>query len=497
MFILIFATITFVAITTQNIFLIWLTTILLCTILVLLKNKLDFKRYIIYTLISFFLVILSVSTRLTNYNKSIPTEHTKVYAGTWQITDIYSVWRFLFADPNWREYFLYSDKSYKIWDLILLDAWVSLAYEKKTEISIKSQRNDFVSFSFLPTTLSYEFDFSKRLMMKWMYGSLYEKNSVKIGDFKLNIIQKTRASLQSLVLSTYGENQISGLILWMLIGDKSQIPKDEYDKFIDSWLVHIIAVSGWNIIMIVVFLNFVLFFVPLYARNIIILSVIVFYSLVCWLDSSVFRAMIMGWLSIVALLAWRDINIWRIMWIAFVAMLVWNPYFLLYDVWFLLSFSAIIWLIYFHKYINKDWKSVAEQTYEKSGKEKNPKKKTDFKKLTKDYISPTVWATLWVLPVMVFFMGSMNLAGILANFIVLPVVPFVMIYWFISLFLFKLFSREWILWIEEILIQYIYRVSDVVSIYWVYVQVDFWWFKYLLLVCFLVRFIRKRLVLKE
>jgi len=53
-----------------------------------------------------------------------------------------------------------------------------------------------------------------------------------------------KKSIQEKVIEAYGENKISGLVLGMLIGDKSQIPEREYQQFVDSGLVHLIAVSG-------------------------------------------------------------------------------------------------------------------------------------------------------------------------------------------------------------------------------------------------------------
>ena len=63
-----------------------------------------------------------------------------------------------------------------------------------------------------------------------------------------------KKGVQEKVIEVYGKNRISGLILGMLIGDRSQIPASEYQSFIDSGLVHLVAVSGGNILMIVVFL---------------------------------------------------------------------------------------------------------------------------------------------------------------------------------------------------------------------------------------------------
>lgn len=58
-------------------------------------------------------------------------------------------------------------------------------------------------------------------------------------------------------------------------------------------MVHIVAVSGSNILYVVLFLNIVLFLIPYYIRTVVIIAAITFYALVCGLDSSVVRAVIM------------------------------------------------------------------------------------------------------------------------------------------------------------------------------------------------------------
>jgi len=142
----------------------------------------------------------------------------------------------------------------------------------------------------------------------------------------------------------------------MLIGDKSQIPESEYQSFINSGLVHLVAVSGGNILMIVVFLQCILLFIPFYPRLGLILLTIIGYSLMCGLDSSVFRAMLMGGLSMIALFRGREINIWRLLSISVFIMLIINPYFLAYDTGFLLSYSALIGIIYFDSLQKKNEK---------------------------------------------------------------------------------------------------------------------------------------------
>ncbi len=101
--------------------------------------------------------------------------------------------------------------------------------------------------------------------------------------------------------------------------------------------------------MIVVFLHFLLFFLPYYIRLGVVILTIIGYGLVCGLDSSVFRAVIMGGMSMIALFWGREIDVRRVLSRSAIMMLVINPYFLAYDSGFLLSYSALIGIIYFQK----------------------------------------------------------------------------------------------------------------------------------------------------
>jgi len=92
-----------------------------------------------------------------------------------------------------------------------------------------------------------------------------------------------------------------GLLLGLLIGDKSYIPTEEYDTFVDSGLVHIIAVSGGNIAMVVILLSFLLKLIPFYVRNGVIILMVIGYACLCGGDSSVVRATVMGVLTLLVL----------------------------------------------------------------------------------------------------------------------------------------------------------------------------------------------------
>ena len=90
--------------------------------------------------------------------------------------------------------------------------------------------------------------------------------------------------------------------------------------------------------MIVVFLGAMLFWMPFYIRNAFIILGVIFFAILAGSDSSVIRALIMSVLSLLALFWGREVQIWRLLKYAFVLMLCYNPYFLVYDLGFLLSF---------------------------------------------------------------------------------------------------------------------------------------------------------------
>ena len=510
LFVISFAIFTLILTVFENIFLvIWLWIFVWFIIIVysiIKKDKSKILRNIGIITLALCISIVSISFKNYTYNKKIGTLNTSTwliyqdmdgplwqyFVGTGIISDIYSYQKFIFQDNNGREYFLRSASTYEIWDKIWLNGYVSIGYTWSHNIfDIKWQLENIKTKKDIISLWHYEFNYPKWEMMKWYYGTIYEQNSIKIDSSGQNLswTQKTRKKLQNSIVSAYGESKYAWLVLGMLIGDRSQITSEDYQWFIDSGLVHIIAVSGWNIIMIVVFLSAILFFLPFYARNAVILVSIIGYAMICGLDSSVVRATIMGWLSLLALFWWRELDIWRAMWTAFVVMLIVNPYFLAYDVWFLLSFSAIIWIIYFSKFVDKKINLSTKKDEKKSTI--TTKSKNILKKIVKEYMTPTIGATLWVLPIMLFFMWSTNLLSIIANFFVTPIIAIVMIYGFISTILYSVLPWWIWLWPEKILIDYIYFISNLTVKFGIFLQANWERIKWALLICFVVLFLVK------
>ena len=163
-----------------------------------------------------------------------------------------------------------------------------------------------------------------------------------------------------------------------------------------------------------------------------------------------------------------------------IIMLIINPYFLAYDTGFLLSYSALIGIVYFETQIRSQDPGPRSQ-------ENRIKKWLQY--IYKSYITPSIWASIGIFPVIIFFMGKINLLGIVGNLFVLPIVPFVMIYGFISVRIYQLLGWQRLFWIEKILIQYIYKISELLSTYGLYISVTWLRCKYAFLVVCLVGFV--------
>ena len=483
--------------------------IILCTIFCFIKkqNLKHFSKYLLiwllWNILAIWVIFFHLNLKNPDYaqqfiwikNTEYTTPERNVFNDFVRISDTQKYHKYYVETQDWKTYLLSSEKDYHIWDILYLSAT-----EKDLDFSniFSSSGNTIFSNEFW----NYEFNYDKWLFMKWVDGSMYEKSSFKaeceIKDWIQNCewmtmewksphfeplgkIDKIRAWMQNTVISIFWENKYSWLLLGLFIGDKSMIPSDNYDTFVDSWLVHIIAVSGGNIAMVLILLSFLLSFLPFYVRNGFLIVWIIFYALICGSDASVFRAAVMWSLTLIALFRGREISIRRSMIYAFLAILIFNPFSLWYDIGFILSFWAITWIVLFQKFSQ----NLAEKREEK--KKWNKKEKSDFFncKFWKEYLVPTIWASLWTAPILIFFMNWVNLVGILLNVIIVPIIPIVTIYGFISLILSLIIKRSIRIRPEKLLMDIIYGLSEIWAKYAIFLQSGDLWKKYALAVLFI------------
>lgn len=413
-------------------------------------------------LLGIFVPVISVFLSNYFYFDNLP-EYDDTYIWTGQIVDSIDSDRYVFEDNEWREYIFYSDEDYQAGDIINTFAFFS-PWLTECEIcnSFHELLNYQININFDFEDLIYEYEYERWLMLQNYYWTMWENNSIFEYKDELGYLYSAKAFVKWSLESNFGENKYAWLAQWVLIWDRSLIPSFEYQNFLDTGLVHIIATSGTHVAFLVLFLSIVLFWVPLYLRIPLILVGLSFYALMVGLSANIFRAWIMGGLTLLAVLAGRSTNVWRLIITSFVIILCISPYSILYDMWFALSFSALIGIVLLQSFVGKP--------------------KSIFWKVYGQYIHPSIWASLGVFPFLLFFVNQINLTTVAANFLVLPLLPVLMLLSFAGLW----FDFEYLVFVQSYLADRFYFVADFFSRYGVYVIVEDYFFKLFFVISFLL-----------
>jgi competence protein ComEC len=132
----------------------------------------------------------------------------------------------------------------------------------------------------------------------------------------------------------------------LLVGARKGIPDELMDKFNITGLTHIIAISGYNITIIIVFVMWLLGGLPRMLGFYVAIGAIVLFTIFVGASPAVVRASIMGILGLIALNYGRQNNIHITVLTSAALMVLMNPKILWWDVGFQLSFAAVLGLIY-------------------------------------------------------------------------------------------------------------------------------------------------------
>ena len=206
----------------------------------------------------------------------------------------------------------------------------------------------------------------------------------------------------------------SALALGILFGDRSGFTPEFRESLRASGTTHIVALSGFNITIIVSFFAVLFFFIPIKWRPFsITVGVLGFVALV-GPSASVVRAAIMGSLVLFARNSGRLIDIKGPISFAALAMVLHNPFIIVYDAGFLLSFSALIGIIFLAPWLYK----ILFRTDETHA----------LKLISVQCFS----AGIAVAPVAMILFGSFNWLSFIPNIMIIWSVPFAMFFSFAS-----------------------------------------------------------------
>lgn len=208
----------------------------------------------------------------------------------------------------------------------------------------------------------------------------------------------------------------SGLMAGILYGSKSGLPPEFIQNFSNTGVTHIIAVSGFNITIIATILMSTLIAAGLWRRQAfwVALVTVWLFTTLSGLSASVIRAAIMGTLSLVAVRLGRKNEIGTVLVVTAAVMLVVNPFLLMWDVGFQLSFLATVGLVYIAP--------LLEEKINLPGM---------LKAITEPLLT-TLSAIIITLPLIMYQFGRLSLVAPLVNILILWIVPWLMLGGFIA-----------------------------------------------------------------
>lgn len=256
----------------------------------------------------------------------------------------------------------------------------------------------------------------------------------------------------------------SSVLEAMVLGSKSAISQDIKGKFQIAGLSHIIAVSGMHIMILSAIMMFFLLYLGV-ARNRAFYAVVFFiilYVILVGMPASAIRAGIMGAIYLLGEKLGRQTMSLRIIVLAAAFMLLFNPLILFYDVGFQLSFLAVSGIILLEPVLRKLLKLLIFIFFRARISSKHENILLLF--------TVTISAQIFTLPIIIYNFGNISLVSPLTNLLILPIMPIIMLFGFLSALAGTIFSSlGWLLSVPcYVLLDYAFFIINVFSKPWAY-----------------------------
>jgi competence protein ComEC len=202
----------------------------------------------------------------------------------------------------------------------------------------------------------------------------------------------------------------------LLLGSRKGIPDYLMQKFNITGLTHIIAISGYNITLVIVIIGGIFGFLSRKLKVVFSILFVFIFTVTVGASAAVVRAAIMGIISLISIWYGRTYFVVLGLFCAAFFMNLWNPKILVYDVGFQLSFLATFGLIFLSDGLKKYVKFLPEMF------------------AIRESFAMTLSAQVFALPIILLNFGRLSLISPIANVFVLPFIPFAMFFGFFGVF---------------------------------------------------------------
>ena len=214
----------------------------------------------------------------------------------------------------------------------------------------------------------------------------------------------------------------SALLSGILLGNDNEMPPDLADNFRNTGMTHIIAISGFNIaILIAILMGLTGSWLPQRPAVIVSIAGIVFYTIMVGADASVVRAAVMGSVYLIAA-RWmgRPNFAFASLFLAGWLMTLLRP-FTLWDVGFQLSFTATLGLMLYAD-------GLTQWTRRQLLRVADRQTVRQIMAVISEAVLITLAAQVLTLPLILGYFRQLSLISLPANALILPAQPGVMIW---------------------------------------------------------------------
>lgn len=265
-----------------------------------------------------------------------------------------------------------------------------------------------------------DFDYGEYLSVRDIYGIVSFPKSVRFVGVEKNwffeIVYVVRKEVLDRLNRIFPE-PASSFMAGLIVGSRKGISANLMQDFNAAGLTHILAISGYNITLIILIVGKMLGFLARGKRIIWSIVFIVLFVILVGASASVVRAALMGIISVSSLWFGRRYFVLHALFFAGFLMVLWNPQTLFFDVSFQLSFLATLGIVLFAERIEKFLQKVPEFF------------------MIRENLKMTLCAQILTLPIVLMNFGQISLVSIFANLLVLPFIPFAMMFGFLAFLL--------------------------------------------------------------
>lgn len=264
-----------------------------------------------------------------------------------------------------------------------------------------------------PPLNPHQFNYKKYMGRNGVYHSvkLTDINVVNLPDASRTLIgyaQEIRTNIiQKLKKENFGTEQLS-IIQALLLGERTNISEDTYSNYVDAGAVHILAVSGLHVGILLLLIQFLLRplnQIPHGKKISLLLTVIVLwaYAFIAGLSPSIIRACAMFTFVAYAMYLNRPSNSFNILALSMFFILLVVDTNLLFQVGFQMSYAAVFAIVWIYPLLQRWW---------------YPKNK--IVRYIWQLLSVSIAAQLGVLPISLFYFHQFPGLFFIANLLIVP-----------------------------------------------------------------------------